>query len=247
MSRFFVDKKNIKNHEIIIDKASDVHHINKVLRLKENAVFDVSDSEEWEYRVRLTSISQVAVRAAIIDKQRFSREPDIDITLFQGIPKQGKMETIIQKCVELGVKGFIPVLTERSITSRDGNKSDKKARWQKIADEAVKQCRRGVIPEIGGVISVSQAADLFRTGGFDKIIFPYENAESRSIKTALRGLKEKPKMLAVIIGPEGGFSEEEAGALVAAGADAVTLGKTILRTETAGPAAVAMIMYELEL
>ena len=247
MSRFFVDKKNITGGEVIIDSPSDVHHITRVLRLKENAVFDVSDSEEWEYKVRLTALSKNEVRAKILDKQKFSREPEIGITLFQAVPKQGKMETIIQKSVELGVVKIVPFLTSRTMISRDEAAAGKAARWQKIADEAVKQCRRGVIPEVASPKTFHDMAEMLGPAGFDKVIFPFENAAGRTIKDALRELKEKPRALALIIGPEGGFSEEEAKALTAAGADAVSLGKRILRTETAGPAAIAMIMYELEL
>jgi len=242
MSRFFADKKNIRGSEIVIDSAEDIHHIKNVLRLKENAVFDVSDSEEWEYKVRLTYMSKKEIRAAILDKQKFAGEPELNTTLFQAVPKAGKMEAIIQKSVELGVKRIVPVFTLRTIPA-----AGKEERWQKIAAEAVKQCRRGIIPEVAEAVSVTEAARVFRSGRFDKVIFPYENATGRSIKDALRSLHEKPGSLAVIIGPEGGFSDEEAELLVSAGADAVTLGKTILRTETAGPAAIAMIMYELEL
>ena len=123
---------------------------------------------------------------------------------------------------------------------------DKKIqRWQKIADEAVKQCRRGKIPEIGEDLTFSQMAEQLKD--YDCVLFPYENEEDRSLKAGLRSLTEKPKNLAIIIGPEGGFSDREAALLKEKGALCVTLGKTILRTETAGLAAIAMVLYELEM
>ena len=247
MNRFFVSKENVLADEIIINDREDMHHITKVLRLKEGAVLDISDSDTWEYRVELTAISASEIRAKILDKQKFSSEPVLKITLFQGIPKQGKMETIIQKSVELGVSGIVPVFTARTVVSRNENFAKKIERWQKVAGEAVKQCRRGVIPKIEKEILFSDMIDRFASGAFDVVLFPYENEDGRSIKNALRNLNEKPQTLAIVIGPEGGFSDEEANALKSAGADAVSLGKTVLRTETAGPASIAMVMYELEL
>ena len=247
MNRFFVKKENVLADEIIINNPEDIHHITRVLRLKEGAVFDVSDSEEWEYSVKLTSVSGNEIRSKIFDKQKFSSEPGLKVTLFQGIPKQGKMENIIQKSVELGVYSIIPVFTARTVVSRNENFAGKIERWQKVAGEAVKQCGRGIIPKVEKEISFSDMINLFNLQKFDVVLFPYENEEGYSIKSVLRNLKEKPQTLAIVIGPEGGFSDEEAEALKKSGADSVSLGKTILRTETAGPAAIAMTMYELEL
>ena len=185
------------------------------------------------------------VETRIIDKQKFAREPKTKITLFQGLPKQGKMELIIQKAVELGVFQIIPVFTDRSIVTDNGKMGKKIERWQKIADEAVKQCKRGIIPRISDELRFKEM--LGKLENFDLILFPYENEENRYIKNSLQSLPKKPQNVAIIIGPEGGFSDPEATALKAIGADCVTLGKTILRTETAGIAAIAMVMYELEL
>ena len=247
MNRFFVRKENVLADEIIISSHEDIHHITKVLRLKEGAVFDVSDSEEWEYRVRLVSASGSEIRSKIIDKQKFSAEPELKVTLFQSIPKQGKMENIIQKSVELGVFCIVPVFTARTVVSPGENFAGKIERWRKVSAEAVKQCRRGIIPQVEKEIVFSDMIGRFVSGRFDAVLFPYENEEGHSIKNVLRSFKEKPRTLAVVIGPEGGFSEEEAETLKGAGADSVSLGKTILRTETAGPASIAMVLYELEL
>lgn len=245
MSRFFVRPENVGAAGISVTEKEDIHHITKVLRLKKGDKIDISDCVEWEYKAEIVDIESEVVLAKILDKQKFAREPELKITLFQGLPKQGKMELIIQKAVELGVWKIVPVFTDRSIVTDNGKMGKKIDRWQKIADEAVKQCKRGIIPQIGEELKFREMMDQLET--FDLVLFPYENENNRSIKDSLRGITEKPKKLAVIIGPEGGFSEKEAMDLKTSGADCVTLGKTILRTETAGLAAIAMIMYELEL
>ena len=257
MNRFFVDQKNVMDGEILITDREDIHHITKVLRLKEGDVCDISDSAEWEYSVELTSISKDEVRTKILDKQKFAKEPTLKLTLFQGVPKQGKMETIIQKSVELGVHNIVPVFTARTVVLPNDNFGKKIERWQKVSAEAVKQCKRGIIPRIENAVSFAEMLEIIKpkkdgAGKFDAVLFPYENEENYSIKSALRELKETfgepiPQNVAIVIGPEGGFSDDEADELKDAGVYCVSLGKTILRTETAGPAAIAMVMYELEL
>ena len=263
MSRFFVGPENVGLKTIIIDDRDDLHHMIKVLRLKEGDEVDVSDSVEWEYRAEIISLDKDEAELKILDKQAFSAEPSIEVTLFQGIPKQGKMETIIQKCVELGVHEIVPVFMDRTVVVDRGNFSKKIDRWNKVSAEAVKQCKRGIIPEVTEPIRSAELLqdsdgsgrpDIFED--FDLVLFPYENERGTTIKEALLSATNPMyeeitgnvmERIAVIIGPEGGFSDEEAKAIVAGGGESVSLGKTILRTETAGMAALAMIMYELEL
>lgn len=245
MSRFFVDAGDVGEKSIFIRSKEDIKHIRKVLRLKEDDIIEVSDSSQWEYRAKILFLDEDQIEAEILDKQKFAREPELAITLFQGIPKQSKMEVIVQKSVELGVSSIVPVFTERTVVVDKGNFGKKTERWQKISAEAVKQCRRGIIPEIGGAVKFAQMEEQLKD--FDLVLFPYENETGRTIKDCLRNLKERPKTMALIIGSEGGFSDKEARQLKDLGAECVSLGKTILRTETAGPAALAMIMYELEL
>ena len=147
--------------------------------------------------------------------------------------------------MELGVHAIVPVFMERTVVVDKGNFGKKQDRWQKISDEAVKQCKRGIIPEVGSAVKFSGMLDVLPN--YDLILFPYENEENRTIKDCLRQITCLPETVAIIIGPEGGFSDKEARTLDEAGAERVSLGKTILRTETAGPAALAMTMYELEL
>ncbi len=243
--RIFTDSSAIGDKYIKITDKGDIKHMTKVMRLKEGDTVDVSDSAEWEYTTEIVSIDVDEVVLAIVDKQKFAREPETRVTLFQGIPKAGKMETIIQKCVELGVHAIVPVFMERTVVVEKGNFGKKLDRWQKISDEAVKQCKRGMIPEIEQQMQFDEMLKALQQ--YDLILFPYENEGNYSIKDCLRNLEAKPETVAIVIGPEGGFSDKEAQLMDENNAVRVTLGKTILRTETAGMAALAMTMYELEL
>ena len=254
MSRFFVGPENVGLNRIIIDNKDDLHHMTKVLRLKEGDEVDVSDTVEWEYRAKILSMDSQEAQLEILDKQAFAGEPSVEVTLFQGIPKQGKMETIIQKCVELGVHEIVPVFMDRTVVKDKGNLQKKTDRWNKVSAEAVKQCRRGIIPWVAEPIKSKDLTERF--ADYDLVLFPYENEKGKTIKEALLTATNPMyqeitgnvlERVALVIGPEGGFSDAEAEQIVAAGGESVSLGKTILRTETAGMAALAMIMYELEL
>ena len=246
MSRFFTDPENIGANTITIDNTDDLHHMMKVLRLKEGDEVDVSDGVRWEYRARIESLSREEAEILILDKQAFASEPSVKVTLFQGIPKQGKMETIIQKCVELGVYEIVPVFMDRTVVVDRGKFGRKIERWNKVSAEAVKQCRRGIIPKVGEAVRMPDVIERFSE--FDLILIPYENEMKTTMKQVLRACsREKPSSIAVLIGPEGGFSDAETEDVISAGGRSVTLGKTTLRTETAGMAALSMIMYELEM
>ena len=176
----------------------------------------------------------------------------LSVNLSQFIRITG-METVIQKGTELGVETIVPVFMDRTVVSEKGNMEKKLQRWQKIAAEAAKQCRRGIVPEVEPPVKTAEMIKRFSS--YDAVIFPYENEENTTMKKVLRDLSCSwqedqtgvRKKLAVVIGPEGGFSDSEAGDIEKSGAMPVSLGKTILRTETAGMAAVAMVMYELEM
>ncbi|MDR2088548.1 MAG: 16S rRNA (uracil(1498)-N(3))-methyltransferase [Clostridiales Family XIII bacterium] len=244
MSRFFVEENQISGNEIRIVSKRDVKHLTRVLRAARGDRVEVSDSAEWEYETEFLRTEDGVAVLRILDRQRFAREPGVRVALFQGLPKAAKMDAIIQKSVELGVDAIFPVACVRSIAAGDAVSAHKLARWQKISDEAAKQCRRGLAPKVHPVLPFDAAVSAMR--GFALMLFPYENETERSLKSCLRGLSEKPADVALIIGPEGGFAREEAEALTLAGAVSVSLGGTVLRTETAGPAALAMILYEFE-
>ena len=262
MSRFFVSPDQVGANMITIEDRNDLHHMKKVLRLGPGDEVDISDGSAWEYRARIEYLEADMAQLQILDKQSFATEPATRVTLYQGIPKQGKMETIIQKCVELGVHRVVPVFMDRTVVVDKGNFQKKIDRWQKVSAEAVKQCRRGIIPEVSGAMRMKEVLDEL-SGSYDLILIPYENEDGTTIKDVLRSLPAKsgdaaapetatlkpdaPGTIAVLIGPEGGFSEEEVAMVTGAGGRSVSLGRTTLRTETAGMAALAMIMYELEL
>ena len=248
MSRFFVKPEAVEDRYIYLTDKQDLHHMKKVLRMSEGDEMDISDGSAWEYHVEIESLDDKEAVLLILDKQKFAREPELLVTLYQGIPKASKMEEIIQRCVELGVNSIVPVFMERTVVVDKGNFGKKLDRWQKISDEAVKQCKRGIIPDVQDTVKFKEALPMLQE--HDLILFPYENEDNRTIKDCLREVVasgDKPKTVAIIIGPEGGFADKEAVALDEIGANRVSLGKTILRTETAGPAALAMTMYELEL
>jgi 16S rRNA (uracil1498-N3)-methyltransferase len=260
MSRFFVNKSavDLKNGAVTIT-GEDVKHIGSVLRAAPGDLLELSDGAGTDYDVVVEQISKDSILTKIMGSRPNSTEPPIDVTLFQGIPKADKMDYIIQKCIEIGVKRIIPVMTARTVV-RFANKKDadsKVMRWSRIALEAAKQCDRGIVPEIGDPISfdaaVKQAAD------YDLKLLPYEEESRGSLRrqlkdfstghAALPGNDEagacRKSTVAVFIGPEGGFSPTEAEKAVQGGFASVTLGPRILRTETAGLAAAAIIMYEL--
>ena len=244
MSRFFVDPSAVGENSIVIE-GDDVKHISKVLRMRIGETIEISDSVEWEYLGEIIRIDPDQVEAKIVDKQRFAREPKTRITLYQGVPKGDKMDQIIRKCTELGVSRFYPVFMARSIVKDNGRYGKKIMRYNAIAAEAAKQCRRGLIPLVCDAIRTEDILKYMQL--HDLVLFPYEEEKIITIKQAIRQQDQKPRNPAIIIGPEGGFSKAEAESLIKAGAVSVSLGKTILRTETAGPAAAAMCMYELEL
>lgn len=245
MNRFFVEGGKIGEELISITQKEDVHHISKVLRLKEDDLIMVSDNREFEYKGKIISVSTKEIEVKILEKHGFLTEAELRVTLFQGIPKQGKMEIITQKCTELGIDTIVPVFMERTIVVDKGDYWKKVVRCQSIAEEAAKQSQRGIVPEIRQSTTVEDM--LSRLSQFSFVLFSYEEEEENTIKAVLKSVPEGPKNLAIIIGPEGGFAREEAIRIIENGGTPVSLGKTILRTETAGIVALAMTLYELEM
>ena len=252
MSRFFVTPEAVGERDILINDRDDLKHMTKVLRLKAGDRVEVSDSVCWDSLCEIEEVSKDFAKLLILDKQSFSAEPETRVTLYQGIPKGSKMESIVQKTVELGVDTIKPVFMARTVVADKGTYGKKVDRLNRVAAEAVKQCKRGIIPEVTEPLTTERMID--ELSDYDLVLFPYENEKGSTIKDVLReeqaGKADKTdtaKHVAIIIGPEGGFSDEEAAAIVNAGGKSVSLGKTTLRTETAGMAALAMVMYELEL
>ena len=244
MPKFFVEPEHIDGDTAKIYDG-DVNHITKVLRLSPKSIIMVCDGKGYDYRAEITGIDKACVTLRLLEKLPCETEPGVRVTLFQGIPKAGKMEYIIEKCVELGISRIVPVITSRTVVKLGDKKAEDKklARWRKVAAEAVKQCGRGVIPEVGDVVTLKEAVSL--TTGIDLVLAPYENERETPLKQVLSA-NRNIHSVGFFVGPEGGFEEEEINLLQAAGAKCVTLGKRILRTETAGHTVLTAVMYELD-
>ena len=245
MYHFFVEPSQIQGKRIVIT-GGDVNHIKNVLRMKIGEEIAVSNGEDGkEYRCGIEAFSEDEVICGL----RFMKEDGVElpskIALFQGLPKADKMELIVQKAVELGVGEIIPVAAGRSIVKLDEKKAKAKvSRWQGIAEAAAKQSRRGVIPKISEVMSIKEAVAY--ADSMDVKLIPYELTEDMAkTKEIISGIRPG-ESVAVFIGPEGGFEEKEIAAAMERGFLPVTLGKRILRTETAGFTVLAWLMYHLQ-
>ena len=244
MHRFFAEPGQIGEKEIVITGA-DVNHIRNVLRMRTGEEVLIADGRGAEYRCKLTDLSENEVRAQILWKLDGNAELASAVTLFQGLPKSDKMDLIVQKCVELGVDRIVPVSTKRAVVKLDAKKEETRLkRWNTISESAAKQSGRGVIPEVSGVMSFEKALEEAKK--LDVLLIPYERAEHMAESRRVMGEIRPGQSVGVFIGPEGGFEESEVEEAVAAGAKAITLGKRILRTETAGLAVMSMLSYLLE-
>nr|WP_295258917.1 16S rRNA (uracil(1498)-N(3))-methyltransferase [uncultured Blautia sp.] len=246
MQRFFVEPHQIDEaaHQIHI-VGTDVNHMSNVLRMKQGEEVWISDGGKKEYRCAIEAFSADEVLLHII----YAQEPDYELSsriyLFQGLPKADKMELIIQKAVELGAYEIIPVETKRCVVKLDGKKAAKKVdRWQQIAESAAKQSKRMLIPNVHQVLSFKEA--LKYAESMDIRLIPYELAKGMQETKEILAAIEPGQSIGIFIGPEGGFEEKEVEAAISEGAKPITLGKRILRTETAGLAILSVLMFQLE-
>ena len=245
MQRFFVEPHQIDRdrHEIRIT-GNDVNHIVNVLRMKKDEELWISDKEK-EYHCVIENAGENEVLLHIL----YVQEPDYElqnrIYLFQGLPKADKMELIIQKAVELGAYSVVPVSTRRCVVKLDNKKAEKKvSRWQQIAESAAKQSKRMLIPNVHQVLSFKEA--LKYAESMDIRLIPYELAKGMQETKEILAAIEQGQSIGIFIGPEGGFEEKEVEAAISEGAKPITLGKRILRTETAGLAILSVLMFQLE-
>lgn len=240
VSRFFTQEIEGNTARIT---GEDVRHLSRVLRLRVGDAVEICDGACTDYTGVIESIAQDEVRCTLSDAHPSPTEPRCRVTLFQALPKAGKMEFIVQKCVELGVEAVVPVATARCVAVPVRDFEVKRVRYQRVAAEAAKQSRRGVIPQVAPVRKLEQAA----LSGFDAAFVAYEEERGRTLKAALRSYTAGAlHRVALLIGPEGGLERAEVERLTAQGAVAVSLGARILRTETAGMAMLAQVLYELE-
>lgn len=245
MYHFFVEPSQIQGKRIVIT-GGDVNHIKNVLRMKAGEEISVSNGVDGkEYRCGIEAFSEDEV----ICELRFVKEDGAElpskVCLFQGLPKADKMELIVQKAVELGVSEIIPVSAGRSVVKLDEKKAKARvSRWQGIAEAAAKQSRRGIVPKVAEVMSMKEAVAY--AGSLDVKLIPYELAEDMGkTKDIISGIRPG-ESVAVFIGPEGGFEEKEIVEAMEQGFLPITLGKRILRTETAGFTVLAWLMYHLQ-
>lgn len=245
MYQFFVEPHQISDKTVRIEGA-DVNHIKNVLRMKVGEELSVSNGVDGkEYRCGIVAMDEECITCEL----RFVKEDGVELPsevyLFQGLPKADKMELIIQKAVELGVHAVVPVSTKRCVVKLDDKKAKSKiARWQGIAEAAAKQSKRRIVPEVKDMMSFKEAINFVKD--FEVKLIPYELAEDMSKTKEIINSLQPGQKIAIFIGPEGGFEEGEVEAAMSAGVEPITLGKRILRTETAGFTVLSWIMYRLE-
>ncbi len=245
MPKFFVKDNQIKNNIIKIEN-EDVNHIKNVLRMKKDDILQIGVLPKGEnYKAKIISLDKNCVECEITEKIEETTESNVSITIFQGVPKFEKMELIIQKNTEIGAKKIVPVMMERTVVKLNSKDMSKKIeRWNKIAEIAAKQSGRDIIPEVSSIIKVNEIPE----NEFDAVFVAYENEKENTLKNELLKLKDKKEKynIAIIIGPEGGISENEIAIFKEKGYKLISLGKRILRTETAGFVMTSNILYELE-
>lgn len=243
MYHFFVEEEQVNGENAYIS-GSDVNHIVNVLRMKIGEELLISVKGDWDYLCKIEEIENDRVNLKLLECME-QRELPIKLTLLQGIPKSDKIEMIIQKATELGVSEIIPVKTNRVVVKIDEKKTQAKVnRWNAIAQSAAKQSKRSIIPKVLNPQTLDNALEIVKDYGVK--LLPYENADGiKKTKDILNSLNSKNN-IAVFIGPEGGFEEAEVKKSTDSGFEVITLGKRILRTETAGLALLSNIMIRLE-
>ncbi len=244
MFNFFAELNNKTDDGYVID-GKDYNHIRNVLRMKENDRLLVSYNGKSDL-CKIVSFTADSIVLKVVENDFNSTELKLDIVLFQGLPKSDKFELIIQKTVELGVKEIYPVEMKNCVVKLDDKKKDSKvSRWQSISEAAAKQSKRNIIPAIKNVINLKSILQVSRD--CDLLLVPYENQEGMdSTLNVLKQIRSGMK-IGIVIGPEGGFDKNEIDYLVNGGAVTISLGKRILRTETAAITSVGMIMLNAEL
>lgn len=244
MYHFFVTPDQVDGKSIYIE-GSDVNHICNVLRMKTGEQVQISDGNNQKYLCRIDQMEKEQVLLMIEERIRETAELPSKIYLFQGLPKSDKMDLIAQKAVELGVYEIIPVQNKRSVVKLDAKKAEKKTeRWNAVSVSAAKQSGRSIVPIVKAPMDFKKALDYAEM--LDVILLPYELSEGMEKTKEVIGSIAPGQSIGIFIGPEGGFEAEEIAAATEKNAEVITLGKRILRTETAGLAILSILMYHLE-
>lgn len=248
MPKFFVTQEQVKNDTIEII-GNDVNHIKNVLRQKIGDKITICNNDTLQdYECEISKIEENKIYCDIKETLNTSSESNVKVTIFQGLPKADKMELVIQKSVELGVFDITPVEMKRCVVKlKENDKKKKIERWHKIAEVAAKQSGRNQIPKINDIIQIKNICQEMEK--YDIVLVAYEKEENNTLKQVLKQLKEREYSnlkIGVVIGPEGGIEEQEIEMLKENGAEIITLGKRILRTETVALNVLSILMYELE-
>lgn len=243
MNRFFIPPELIAQTNISVPDDISAQ-IRKVLRLKDGAQVQFLDNLGWVYTAEIHYLDEKNISAEILDKNKADAEPDCRITLYVGLTQREKFEWILQKCTEAGVARIVPMITERSLIRKPSDIYGKKERWEKILKEASEQCGRGRIPVLSQPVFFQNAAESGNEA--DISLFCWESEHQKNLHEALTFSNNKIKSISLMIGPEGGFSEDEASFALNNHWIPVTLGKRIYRMETAALAAVVLSLYEVE-
>lgn len=242
MRRFFVKRDRINKDKAILEE-SEARHVGKVLRLGVGDNLYLLDERGWEYKAVITSKNSKTVEVEMLEKTPPQKESSLTIILGQALPKAQKMDYVVQKATELGVSAIIPFFSARSVPLLDDERSRKKLdRWQRVALEATKQCARVVVPQIKTAVSLEDILGKWDDNSLK--IMLWEDEKNTTLKDVLRKNKSFQKVIA-LVGPEGGFTPDEVSMAKHAGFKTVSLGKYILRTETAGPCLLGILHYEL--
>ena len=237
LRRFFID--DLLADDMVIG-GNEAHHMQHVLRLCAGDQVIIVAADGQAGIANIVSLGQRQITLKLLERLTENQEAPVEVVLAQGLPKSDKMDYIVQKAVELGVTAIVPLAADESVVKYDQNKQQaRQTRWQKIAFEAAKQCRRNRVPTVGAVQNLRQF--LSSVGSDTQIIMLYEGQTPVGIKQALTAQKSRRYVL--IIGPEGGFSADEVALAQEKGAQLVTMGPRILRTETAAVAAITVVMY----
>lgn len=244
MPKFFTDDLTLYRENDYIDiSGADAHHISRTLRMKKGDRVVVTSSNLCEYETEIEGFTNDSVRLLIKRVTQNATEPPVKATLFQALTKGDKMDTIIQKAVELGVYEIYPVECDRCVVKIDDKKGDKKIeRWNRISLEAAKQCGRGTVPKVHPIIDFDTCTSLMKKS--DLYFICYETSENNNPKNLFRN--NTFSSVSFFIGPEGGISPLEIEKSHNAGIEDITLGKLILRTETASGAVLSMLLYETQ-
>lgn len=239
MPRFYINAGDVSGNTVFIS-GEDAHHITRVLRMREGELLEAGDGEGRLYRLVLTKLTPGEVRGEIIERIEDDSEPAVKVRLFQSVLKGEKMDWVLQKGTEVGIFSFHPFFSLRTVVRREATDLRKKEeRWSRIVLEAAKQCGRGLLPKVFPAALLQELKDPL-TASLSLV------AWEGNKETSLRGVlsqAERPALVSLIIGPEGGFAAEEIEMLAAWGVKPVSLGPRILRAETAGPVMAALVLY----